>query len=97
MHSIVFEDLALNDVEEAKNYYNTINPKLANKFQHNLSLVVNLLVSNPNLYQKRMDDSRFAKVMDFPYVVVYVIEQETIIVDVVFNTYQNPDKLEKLL
>jgi len=93
VYSIIFESIAFEDIAKAKKYYRAISDSLAEKFQIAIDQCLEDLESNPYIYQKRIKESRFIKVGIFPYVVVYVIENDIVIVDAVFASKQNPDKL----
>lgn len=97
MYSIIFESVASEDIVEAKNFYRKISNELADKFHFSLKKCVVDLTKNPYLYQKRIGDSRFAKINMFPFVVVYVIEENLIIVDAVYCTKKDTRELLKRL
>ena len=97
MYNVIFEALASEDVIEAKKFYRKIKDELADRFQSPVEKCIQDLRKNPYLYQKRIEDSRYAKVRYFPFVVVYVIEEDTIIVDAVYCTKKGTsDLLQRL-
>lgn len=93
MYTVFFEDVALRDLEVAKQYYRNVNDTVSERFQDELEKAVQLLIANPLMFQKRIGDSRFLRVQHFPYVIVYVVEEKTVIVDAVFCTIQDPQRL----
>ena len=95
MYHIVFEDVALQDVSTAKGYYKfqRNSPMQAERFQKALTEAINFLRTNAHTPRIRQNGYRYKKVGKFPYVIVYILEQQTVIVDAVFNTYQNPSRL----
>lgn len=98
MYTVIFESIASEDVFEAKKFYREkVSDDLADSFYACVKKCITDLKKNPYLYQKRIGDSRFAKVSMFPFVVVYVIEEQTIIVDAVYCTKRGTSDLLKRL
>ena len=95
MYTVIFESVALDDVTDAKSYYRGVSNQLADCFQDELEKAIQLLTANPLIFQKRIKDSRFLQIKPFPFVIVYVVEQQTVIVDAVFHTGQEPSLLHK--
>ncbi len=97
MYTVIFESIASEDVFEAKKFYREISDDLADSFHSSVDKCIADLKKNPYLYQKRIGDSRFVKVNIFPFVVVYVIEENTIIVDAVYCTKRGTSDLLRRL
>lgn len=49
---------------------------------------------NPTNYQIRYRNLRGAPLKKFPFLIMYEIFKNDVIVHAVFNTHQNPDKLK---
>ena len=97
MYTVIFESVASEDIFEAKKFYREKSDDLADRFHSAVDTCIADLKKNPYLYQKRIGDSRFVKVYMFPFVVVYVIEENTIIVDAVYCTKKDTsDLLDRL-
>jgi len=73
VYSAVFESVAFDDISEAKQYYRKVSDQLAEKFQLAIAECSVDLQKNPYLFQKIIGESRFHKVVGFPFVLVYVI------------------------
>ena len=97
MYNVIFESLAFEDIVEAKKFYRKISDELADQFHSSVRKCISDLKENPYLYQTRIGDSRYAKIHKFPFVVVYVIEEDTIIVDAVYCTKKGISDLLKRL
>lgn len=97
MYHIFFEDIAFEDVLKAKKYYKhkRKSPMQAQRFQKALTEAVDFLKTNAHTPRIRENGYRYKQVGKFPYVVVYLLEEQTVIVDAVFNTYQNPERLSE--
>lgn len=94
---IIILDDAVIDFTKAFEYYKEINPKIAKKFFQNTNLALNDLKKNP-FYQLRYDEFRMKVVKKFPYIIHYVIYENTNTVAVfgIRNSYQNPESYPKV-
>lgn len=90
---IIILDDATADFREAFEYYKDISPALAKKFFACTNAALNDLKKNP-FYQIRYDDFRMKIVKKFPYIIHYIIDENTKIVAVygIRNSYQDPEK-----
>lgn len=86
-------DDAVKEFEKAFNYYHTINPTLSKKFYSATNRAINDLKINP-FYQIRYDEFRMKMVKKFPFIIHFIINEDTHIVSiyVIRNSYQNPEK-----
>lgn len=51
---------------------------------------IQLLITNPNAYQKRYKETRLTLVKKFPYAIHYTLEKNFIFVHAVLSTSRNP-------
>jgi plasmid stabilization system protein ParE len=90
---IQFAPEALEEIQHAFGYYNTISPKLGNRFKRNLLLEIKSLKHHPTYNSFRYDEVRFAVVKKFPYAAHYTIDHLNKIVKIkaVLSFSQDPD------
>ena len=90
-------DEALNDLKEACDYYDEINPKLGDRFFREVDKAFADLRKNP-FYQVRYDSFRMKIVKKFPYIIHYIVDEEArkVLVFGVRNSFQNPERYPKL-
>ncbi|MBI2258941.1 MAG: type II toxin-antitoxin system RelE/ParE family toxin [Flavobacteriia bacterium] len=93
---ILILNQASEEFEEAFEYYKEINPKIAKKFFNQTNIALNDLKKNP-FYQIRYDDFRMKIVKKFPYIIHYIVDENSKNVTVygIRNSYQNPDSYPK--
>lgn len=91
-HNIVLTSKADVEISDAYIYYESKKLKLGERFLKHLDKCFTSIDSNPLSYRVEFDDFRQAKIEKFPYVIIYKIEGNAIVVQSVFNTYQNPKK-----
>ena len=93
-YQLIIRDEAHLDSLEAYNYYEENSPGLGERFVQELVQRYNDIAEHPEYYgfideQKIIRD---VKLRHFPYLVVYEINNDKVIVYSVFNGYKNPDK-----
>jgi hypothetical protein len=85
---------AADDTTEAYNYYETIQQGLGERFLAELLVRLNEISKHPQYYGF-IDDQhiiRDVRLRNFPYLVVYEIENERVVIYSVHCTYRHPDK-----
>ena len=86
------KESALIDTLEASVYYEQKRTDLGLEFLSELDHMYDLLRENPYLFAEKEEGIREAIMHRFPYVVVFRIKEQSVIVYAVFNTYQDPVK-----
>lgn len=88
----VFSPLSLNDIEEAKDYYEEMQAGLGKKFIAQLQLAISVLKRNPFFASLRYDDIRCVQLKKFPYLIHYHIDEDHFIVRIiaVYSTHREP-------
>jgi plasmid stabilization system protein ParE len=85
---------AYDDVINAIDYYDDINPDLGTRFITELYEVYEQLRNNPQFYSLISSDPadifRDIKLQSFPYVVIFEIYEEDVVVTSVMNTNRKP-------
>lgn len=88
---IVITNLASLEIEDAFEYYETKSKGLGNKFIVYLKGYINVLKVTPELFAiKRSPFFRELPLKKFPFVIIYEIDQNQVIVYSVFHTSRNP-------
>lgn len=83
------------DSLEAYEYYESKSIGLGERFLDQVDVFLELIVQNPYLFPSKKPPFHEAFIMDFPYLIVYGIEGDTVVVFAIFNTWKNPeDKLK---
>lgn len=84
---------ALNDIQQATDWYNEQIGGLGKRFQRQIKIQVNGLKFYPKIHQVRFADVRCALVKKFPFLIHYSINEKKKIVEVlgVFHTSRNPE------
>lgn len=78
---------------KSANLYDERQPGIGDRFLIEVVRTFRLIEANPLHYQERFSKQfRFAKVNDFPYVIVFKIKKQLVVVNSVFHTSRNPKK-----
>lgn len=80
------------DIKEAHFYYEEKRIGLGNLFLNTLETYLERIQKYPKQYQIQRKPYREAFLKKFPYLIIYEIEGNKIIVYAVFNTSKNPNK-----
>ena len=87
-------DEADDDTLNAVGYYFDIREQLANRFLNKLHNIYTQIAENPQYYKylpkTDHENYRYTKLKSFPFVVVFRVEGESVVVYRVFNTYRKP-------
>ena len=82
---------AIDEIENAFQYYLTISEKVAYEFNDELAEILDRLELNP-YFQIRYKEIRAIPLRVFPFLVFFSIENKIIYIHSVFHTSQNPEK-----
>lgn len=91
IYELIIQEEASLEVLEAYIYYENAQKGLGEKFMKQLNNYFRRILSNPKHFQLKRN-YREAFIKKFPYLIVFDIIDNKIIVLSVFNTYQNPEK-----
>jgi plasmid stabilization system protein ParE len=80
------------EIADAVEWYESKQPGLGLKFVEDWESSVEYLVSNPYSYQKRHKYLRYGYFKNFPYIIVYEIEEALIVVYSVVHASKQPQK-----
>lgn len=89
---------AFDDIQQAIDYYNQIQPGLGSKFLSHLHSRIKTIYSHPKL-AVRYDNIRVLVLKKFPYAIHYFVDDDLLEVNIIALRHQaeNPDKLKKPL
>ena len=85
---------AKDDVAEALDYYDTISESLALRFEKELNEAFDKLEQQPYYYFNINNIYRRIVLPSFPYMVVYRIAEQTVVIIAVFHQKKHPNKLK---
>jgi plasmid stabilization system protein ParE len=91
-HKLIIKEEAIRDITEAALWYSQKQSLLGNKFIEEVEGAFNSIHSNPFLYQVQKKNIRYGYIKRFPYMVIYEIDENDIIVYGVIQAQRNPKK-----
>jgi plasmid stabilization system protein ParE len=90
MHSLIIKPRAILMTKDAYKWYDDQKPGLGDDFLDELDGLYNKLSSHPEYFGKVKKNFRQAALKRFPFVIVYEIIKEEVVVFAVFHTSRNP-------
>ena len=98
MKYILETDAAVeNDIDEASMYYETRNEGLGDRLVAEIYQMIDLLLENPHLFQKRHGEYRIATTQKFNYKLIYRIYENKVSLISVQHPSQHPTLWSKRL
>lgn len=91
-YKIEVRPLATLEIIEAYDWYELQQSGLGDRFLKAVDTFFDSLLRNPNIYTYYDKPVRQGKLDKFPYVVVYELIEQTLVIYSVFMAKQNPDK-----
>ena len=82
------------DLQEALEYYLTIDITLKDKFINTLDKTFNKILNSPNLYPYETKTSQKILMDKFPYIIIYEQYKNIIMILAIFHTSRNPLSLQ---
>ncbi|MEY4539619.1 MAG: hypothetical protein RLZZ306_1376 [Bacteroidota bacterium] len=91
-YSVIVDIEALQDIQEATDWYNLQVKGLGSRFQKQVKFQIDSLKNDALIYTNRYSDVRCMLIKDFPFMVHYIVEESvpSIIVFAVIHTSKNP-------
>lgn len=83
------------EIIEAYLYYEAKRTGLGEEFLEHLDIYFDRITVNPKHFPQRRKPYREAFIKRFPFLLIYEIIKEKVVVYSVFNTWQNPGKKKK--
>jgi len=87
-----FKEEALQDIVAAAGWYREQQAELDKKFLSAIKETTDRILRHPDSGAKIYKHLRQAIVKRFPYIIIYQVTGNTIIIFQVFNSWRNPDK-----
>ncbi|MEO8867958.1 MAG: type II toxin-antitoxin system RelE/ParE family toxin [Bacteroidia bacterium] len=93
---MLIKEQAQQELEATILYYEGKRKNLGVEFLEETEFIFNLITDAPELFSLKYKNTREALLKRFPYIIVYEIEQNSIVVYSIFNTSRNPkSKIKK--
>ncbi|NLJ00848.1 MAG: type II toxin-antitoxin system RelE/ParE family toxin [Bacteroidales bacterium] len=94
VYRLIIKPRAENDLAEAITWYESRKSGLGKLFLDQVEKYLNYIRRNPFQYPSKRRPYREAFIKMFPYLIIYEVVENEVIVYSVFNTYRDPrDKL----
>lgn len=93
-YNVIFTEEADFDVFDARQWYESRREGLGDELLNELEEYIKVLEQDPQIYQVRKRNWRYCPLKRFPYVIVFEIEKQDVVVYAMFNTYQHPNRLD---
>ncbi len=92
VYKITITPSALNDLQEALDYYNEISPNLGYRITDEIDNSLTDIAKMPLAYSFRYKNVRAKLLPKFPYLIFFICnpDKQTITVLRIFNTHQSP-------
>jgi hypothetical protein len=94
-YRVVLKEEADEDVLKAYLWYESKQQNLGERFLNELEEYLHFLEQDPYVFQIRRKNLHYCPLKRFPYIIVYEIEKQDVVIYAVFNTYQKPSRLKK--
>jgi plasmid stabilization system protein ParE len=91
-YSLVIKEEAVAEIEDSYYYYEEQLPGLGELFKKFLDKTFNSIRKNPHGFNEISQNRRQAVIKKFPFVIIYEIFENTIVVFAVFHTSRNPEQ-----
>ncbi len=93
-YNLIIKEEAKEDIFEAYNWYEDKQTELGERFLNIIDEYFKNISLYPQQYHIEFDNMRKAIVKKFPFIIVFGIENNDVVVFAVFHTKQNPDKIK---
>ena len=91
-YSVVLKDRARHSISDAINYYETQQKNLGERFLLTVKEYIGVIQNTPYLFPKTTLIYHEAYIHRFPYIIIYAINEDEIVILDVFHTSQHPKK-----
>lgn len=93
MYKLQLLKKAREDMQKSATWYNEKQIGLGAKFLSEVVKTLRLIEANPLHYEEKFSKKfRFALVQVFPFVIVFKIKEQSVIINAVFHTSRNPTR-----
>lgn len=92
---VIYNPEVYNDIRQAVDWYNKQQPELGLRFISVLKKHLRKLEHSAMHYSVRYGDIRCMPIKRFPYMIHYRVQNKTVLVEAIFNTYRDSGLWEK--
>lgn len=93
MYRLQVLEKARADMRSSADWYNEQQTGIGERFLSEVVVAFRLIEANPLHYPEKFSKKfRFANVTDFPFVIVFKVKKDLVVVNAVFHTSRNPKK-----
>ena len=91
VYKVTITPTALNDIQEALDYYNTISPNLGYRIADEIDASISKISKMPLAYSFRYKYVRAKLLVKFPYLIFFVCDTDNLTITIlrIFNTHQD--------
>lgn len=89
---ILLAEGAIEDMEKAIAWYEKKVNGLGNYFAKSINSSFELLKINPTIFQIQFDEFRQVPIKHFPFVIIYEIIEDGVLIHAIFHTSRNPNE-----
>ena len=91
VYRVTITPTALNDIQEALDYYNAISPNLGYRITDEIDASMKNISKMPLAYSFRYKNVRAKLLVKFPYLIFFICDTENFTITVlrIFNTHQD--------
>ena len=90
MRELKITPAALADIQEGMDFYNSRTIGLGDSFETVIAAYIEAITEQPHAGTFYKEGVRYRVIRQFPFLILYHFDDETIAVLRVFNTYQSP-------
>src|SRR5690625_1053603 len=87
-----YRSKAQQDISDAIQWYQKKDKNLAKQLLSNLHNSFNIILENPNLFQKRHNEIRIISTEIFPYTIYFTVEKDIVFVHAILHNRMNQRK-----
>lgn len=91
-YMLIFHQLALEELQDAFNWYEGQRQGLGIEFMDAIDEVVQLILSNPASFPKAYQQRRKALPVRFPFLVIYELHGDVILIVAIIHASRNPKR-----
>lgn len=91
MSRLIYDSAALQEYEDAVEYYKDIDLELAKRFRNDVLDAVKGISKSPLQWPIYVDDVRRRVLSDFPYIIFYLTSSELITIVAIVHSSREPD------
>lgn len=95
-YDLVLLSSAVQDIQEAYDWYKTRNKDLALRFYDEVDHYINFIRKNPLNYYIRSNGFRQTSLKIFPFLIIYKVRKNQILIYSVFHTSKDPKRLKSI-